>query len=325
MFERIPDGKLFRVSFLLLPKFSLMAFASAVEPLRVANRLSGKTLYEWSLVSADGEPVFCSGGLGTVVDSSIRSELTADMLVVVASFDPAEAASRPTLNWLRRIAGSGIWVTGVDTGSYVMAMAGLLDSRRATTHWEHREIFRNDFPGVRLSEDVFVSDGRRVTVAGGTACIDMMLNMIRDQHGYALATDVSDQFIYSRIRAGSDAQRMTLRDRLDVSNPCVVRAVEIMEGHTEDPLTTREIAARVNVSLRELERLFRRWMDVTPGRYYRQIRLAKARTMLLHSTSSVTDVAFNCGFSSVASFSRSYKANFGHAPSAGRVNAVEIL
>jgi transcriptional regulator GlxA family with amidase domain len=321
MFQRIIDDKVFRVTFLLLPKFSLMAFASAVEPLRVANRLSAKSLYEWSLVSGDGGPVFCSGGLGTVVDDALRSDLVTEMLVVVASFDPAESVSAQTLSWLRRMAGKGIWVTGVDTGSYVMAMAGLLDSQRATTHWEHHEIFRHDFPRVKLSQDVFVADGRRLTAAGGTACIDMMLNMIRDQHGYALATQVSDQFIYSRIRAGSDTQRMTLRDRLDVSNPVVVRTVEIMEQNTEDLLSTRELARRADISLRELERLFRRWMDITPGRYYRQLRLTKARTMLLHSTSSVTDVALNCGFSSVASFSRSYKSMFGHAPSAGRMNA----
>ncbi len=200
-------------------------------------------------------------------------------------------------------------------------MAGLLDSCRATTHWEHLEIFRNDFPKVDLSQDVFVADGRRLTAAGGTACIDMMLNMIREQHGYSLATDVSDQFIYSRMRAGTDTQRMALRDRLDVSNPVVIRSVELMEKNTEDPLSTKELARKADISLRELERLFRRWLNITPGRYYRQMRLMKARTMLLHSTISVTDVAFNCGFSSVASFSRSYKSMFGHPPSAGRVNA----
>jgi len=174
---------------------------------------------------------------------------------------------------------------------------------------------------VKLVPDVYVADGRRLTAAGGTACIDMMLNVIHQQHGYDIATRISDQFVYSRIRSGSDRQRMHLRDRLDVSNPIVVRSVEIMESNTEDPLSTREIAASVNISLRELERQFRRWLDVTPGRYYRDLRLDKARTMLLHSTSSITEVAFSCGFASVASFSRSYKAKFGHSPSAGRSNS----
>lgn len=298
-----------------------MAFASAFEPLREANRLADRELYGWSLVSADGKPVAGSGGLETVVDTDTAGAAPMDMLVVLASFDPAGAVSRKTLNWMRRMAGQGIWLCGVDTGNYVMAMAGLLDSRRATTHWEHRETFRNDFPKVNLQRDVFVLDGKRLTAAGGTACIDMMLNMIRQQHGYDLAAAVSDQFIYSRIRSGSDTQRMHLRDRLDISNPVVIQSVELMERNTKDPLSTKEIALHVNTSLRELERLFRRWLDVTPGRFYRDLRLEKARMQLLHSARSVTEVAFNTGFASVASFSRSYKAKYGHPPSADRSNA----
>ena len=321
MFQELRGSKPFRVGYLLVPKFSLMAFASAFEPLRVANRMADREVYDWSLISADGQPVPCSGGLETVVDSAIGDDIDVDMLVILASFDPAAGVSRKTLAWMRRLAGRGVWVTGVDTGSYVMAIAGLLDGYRATTHWEHREIFSNDFPGVRLMRDMFVADGKRLTAAGGTACIDMMLNMIRQQLGYDLAAAVSDQFIHTQIRDGSDRQRMQLRDRLDVSNPIVVRAVELMEMHTEDPLSTRDIAAEVSISLRELERLFRRWLDVTPGRYYRDLRLQKARALLLHSTSSVTEVAFQCGFSSVASFSRSYKNKYGHSPSAGRSNA----
>jgi len=321
MFQQLSGDRPFRVSYLLLPRFSLMAFASAFEPLRVANRMAEREVYRWSLLSADGQPVACSGGLETIVDGPAEAAADMDMLVILASFDPAAAISRKTLNWLRRVSGRGIWITGVDTGSYIMAMAGLLNNSRATTHWEHREIFQNDFPKVTLIRDMFVADGKRLTAAGGTACIDMMLNIIRQQHGYDLAAAVSDQFIHSRMRPGSDRQRMHLRDRLDVSNPIVVRSVELMEQHTEDPLSTREIAKRVSISLRELERLFRRWLDVTPGRYYRDLRLEKAKVMLLHSTSSITEVAFNCGFASVASFSRSYKSKYGHSPSAGRTNA----
>ena len=321
MFQQRSGQRPFRVGFLLLPRFSLISFASAFEPLRVANRMADKQLYSWTLISEDGAPVPCSGGLETVVDCGVANAPDMDMLIIHASFRPESAVTAKGLGWIKRLAGRRTWICGVDTGSYVMAMAGLLDNHRATAHWEHREIFQHDFPRVKLVPDVYVADGRRLTAAGGTACIDMMLNMIRQQHGYEIVTRISDQFVYSRIRSGSDRQRMHLRDRLDVSNPIVVRSVEIMEANTEDPLSTREIAASVNISLRELERQFRRWLDVTPGRYYRDLRLDKARTMLLHSTSSITEVAFSCGFSSVASFSRSYKAKFGHSPSAGRSNS----
>lgn len=308
-----------RLGFLLLPRFSLMAFSSASEPLRAANLLSGKSLYRWRLISPDGEPVSSSNGMRSVVDCSIAEAPSLDVLVVFASFDPARASTRPVLRYLQRARRDGTVLGGVDTGSYVLARAGLLDGFTATIHWEVLDEFRERFPRVQATQDLFVMHDQRWSAAGGTACIDLSLNLINQQHGRELATAVADQFVYSRIRAAGDAQRMPLRERLAVRNPRLLAAVDIMERTLEEPLSTAAIAAQVEISLRELERLFGRWLGRTPAAFYRQLRLERAHALLLGTDRSITEIAVSCGFNSLASFSRCYKRAFGRAPRESRL------
>jgi AraC family carnitine catabolism transcriptional activator len=321
MLERRPDDRPWRLAFLLLPQFSLLAFASASEPLRAANHLSGKPLYEWWLVSADGQEVASSNGMVSMVHAGIAEAPRVDQVVVCASFDPERAAKPPLLAWLRSLAARGVHLTGVDTGPQVLAKAGLLAGHRATVHWEVLDAFAAAFPEVDATQDLFVIDRRRASAAGGTACLDLMLTLIRAQHGHDLAAAVADWFVYSRIRPADEAQRMPLRERLAAGNPRLLRAVSLMEGAVEEPLTTAELAKRIGVSPRELERLFRRWLKTTPSAYYRRLRLDRARALLRQTDGSVTEIALASGFGSVASFSRAYKACYGHPPSAGRFAA----
>ena len=314
-----PKDRPTRLAYLLLPQFSLMAFSAACEPLRAANQLSGKTLYDWILVSPDGQPVTSSSGLVSLVHHAVADAPKVDLAVVCASFAPRSGATAPTLAWLRRLASHGTYLAAVDTGSEVLASAGLLDGHRATVHWEHLETFTTDFPKVEATQDLYVIDRRRFSAAGATACLDLMLYLIRCQHGADLATSVADWFIYSRIRPAEEAQRMPLRDRLAAGNPRLLKAVSLMEAAIEEPLSTAELARRVGVSTRELERLFQRWLRTTPSAYYRRMRLERARALLRQTDTSITEVAFACGFGSIASFSRSYKACYGHPPSASRL------
>ena len=312
------SSKPYTVAFVLLPQFSLMAFASATEPLRAANRLSGDQLYEWLLVSEEGDPVRSSNGMVSVVHSGLDKVPATDMVVVMASFAPERATTRRLLAWLRRQAQRGILIGGVDTGSYALAKAGLLDGYEATVHWEYLEAFQQQFPRILVTQAMFSRSRSRFSAAGGTACLDMMLDLVRAQHGHALATAVADQFIYGRIRSGEDQQRMALMERLAIKQPHLIQAVTLMEEHLEDTLSTAQIARAVGMSVRELERLFRRWLQTTPGAYYRRQRLDKGRALLQQSSLSITEIAGLCGFGSVASFSRAYKTRFGLPPSAGR-------
>ena len=306
------------IGFLLVPRFSMMALASAIEPLRVANRLSGRSLFAWRLHSPDGAPVAASNGLPIVVDAAIAAFSDMPTLVVCPSFDPQLFETKPLLASLRRIARGGATMVALDTGAHFLARAGLLDGVRVTMHWEAVPGFREEFPGIEVSEELYEIAGRVVTCAGGTAALDMMLEMIRRKHGEALAVAVSEQFIHDRIRARTSAQRMPLESRLGTGNGKVVKAVAMMEAALERPVATQALAARLGVTARQLERLFRGHLGTTPGHHYLGLRLARARQLLQQTEMTMAEIAVATGFSSASCLSRAYRGRFGLAPRGDR-------
>lgn len=306
------------IGFLLLPRFSMMAFVSAVEPLRVANRLGGKDLYRWELLSMDGKAVEASNGMSLLTDSAIPAKSHYAALVVCAGFEPERHYSRKLVDWLHRLDRLGVRIGAMDTGSFLLGRAGLLDGYRATTHWESLDSFRERFPKVEVETGLFVIDRSRFTCAGGTAALDMMLHLMTLQHGHRLAAAVSEQFIHARIRDPQDRQRMELSARQGISNASLAKAIAVMEGNLEDIVPSSRISAAAGISQRQLERMFRRHLGMTPWRYYLQLRLQRARALLQYSDLPVVEIAVACGFGSAAHFSRSYKSWAGHAPSAER-------
>jgi transcriptional regulator GlxA family with amidase domain len=306
------------IGFLLVPRFSMMAVTSAIEPLRVANRLSGRALFSWHLFSPDGAPVQASNGLPIVVDAAIEAFAGVPTLVVCPSFDPQLFETKPLLAALRRIARGGVTMVAVDTGAHFLARAGLLEGLRVTMHWEAVPGFREEFPGIEVSEELYEIAGRVVTCAGGTAALDMMLEMIRLKHGEALAVAVSEQFIHDRIRDRASAQRMPLESRLGTGNGKVVRAVAMMEAALERPVATPALAARLGVTARQLERLFRHHLGTTPGHHYLGLRLARARQLLQQTETTMAEIAVATGFSSPSCLSRAYRGRYGVAPRADR-------
>jgi AraC family carnitine catabolism transcriptional activator len=306
------------IGFLLVPRFSMMAVTSAIEPLRVANRLSGRQLFSWHLYSPDGAPVPASNGLPIVVEAAIEAFSGGPTLVVCPSFDPQLFETKALLASLRRIARSGVTMVAVDTGAHFLARAGLLDGVRVTMHWEAVPGFREEFPGIEVSEELFEIAGRVVTCAGGTAALDMMLEMIRRKHGEALAVAVSEQFIHDRIRDRSSAQRMALESRLGTGNGKVVKAVAMMEAAIERPLAASTMAARLGITGRQLERLFRSHLGTTPGHHFLGLRLARARQLLQQTEMTVVEIAVATGFSSASCLSRAYRGRYGVAPRADR-------
>ncbi len=319
MFRTVPANHVQEIGFLLVPKFSLMALSSAVDPLRMANTLAERRLFKWTLISKDGLPVKASNDMVMTIDCSMDEAPVLPAVTVVSSYDQELATDSVTLNWLRRRAAFGTAMGALDSGSYILAKAGLLDGFRATIHWELLDRFAESFPKVEVAQDIFVVDGDRYTCAGATASLDMSLNLIRAQHGHNLAARVADEFIYPHIREPGDMQRMPMRQRLQVSNPRLIKAIEIMERSLSDPMPTSVIAASVGVSVKALERLFHRWLKTTPGAYYRRQRLDRARQMLQLTDLSIIDVAVECGFSSAGYFSNAYKTRFGRAPREDRV------
>lgn len=318
MFHRPATENTERIGFLLLPGFSMLAFSAMIDPLRMANWLSGKPLYEWVLLSRDGAPVRAANGISVSVDHSLGSAQRLPTLVVAASYDHEELATPDVLAILRRWSSFGSALGALDNGTFVLASAGLLDGYRATAHWEMLEGYIEKFPRVAFTQDLFVVDRDRFTAAGGTAGLDLMLSLLRMRQGEELANKAADEFVYSRIREPGDSQRLKLRERLRGINPRLIRAVEAMEANLEESVRTDIFAEAAGVSPRELERQFKKWLKTTPGAYYRGLRLDRARQLLHQTDLNIIDIAFRCGFGSAAHFTRSYSSRFGQPPSAER-------
>jgi transcriptional regulator GlxA family with amidase domain len=312
----------YAVGFYLVPDFPMMAFAAAIEPLRAANRLSGACLFEWRLLSHDGEPVRASNGINVAVAGSIGDDAALDLLLVCAGRSDAGKGDKALAQWLRGLARKGTSIGGISLGAYALAHAGLLDGRRCALHWENLAAFGEQFPRIRTTTDIFVIDDKRYTCSGGTAALDMMLQLVTERGSRALANDVSEQFIHPRIRDTRDRQRMAIQARLGVANPKLIAAIGLMESTAEEPRDVRLIAAAVGLSPRQLERLFAQYLQASPSRYYLELRLDRARQALLQTAKPILDVAVACGFASASHFSRCYRAVYGHKPSDERTAAL---
>ncbi len=308
-------------AFLLLPQFSMLAFSSAVEPLRAANRLSGEALYDWRILTADGRPIHSSSRMHLLPDGGLDDCGRPDFLIVVAGLEVQRLREPNVIAALRRLARSGCRLGALSTGSYLLAWAGLLDGFRCTVHWENLDAFREDFPDLEVTGELFEVDRGRLTCSGGTASMDMILSLIAETHGRDLAAQVAEQFIHERIRDTHDHQRMSLQGRLGISHPKLLQVVSLMEEHLEEPLARAELARRAGLSTRQLERLFRRYLGRTPTRYYLELRLHRARALLTQTAMSILNVALACGFVSASHFSKCYREFFHKMPREERQQA----
>lgn len=306
-----------RFHILLLPSFSMMALASLIEPMRVANRFGGP-LYEWVFLSVDGAAVQASNGLPFAADAAIRDVKSVQTLIVQASFEPLKSATPELLGWLRQQARMGAVLGALDTGAWVLAEAGLLAGKQCTMHWEAVPAFLETYDGIEISLNLFELSPRLFTCAGGTAAIDMMLALIAEDHGTDLAVRVAEQFIHNSLRVRSDSQRMSLVEQLGISNPKLVQAIQTMERNIETPLDVEEIGDKVGVTRRQLERLFRTHLNDTPSNFYMKLRLTHARRLLQQTDMSITQISVACGFSAAAHFSRAYSSRFGRSPKRDR-------
>ncbi|MFT5111355.1 MAG: transcriptional regulator GlxA family with amidase domain [Parasphingorhabdus sp.] len=309
------------VGFFLTNAFSMMAFISSLEPLRIANRLSGKALYNWVLISEEGGFVEPTNGMQVKVDCALTEAPDLPVIVVLGPFDPLPYKNKTLNNWLNRMARRDAIICGVDTGAHLMARSGVLKDRRCTIHWENMPGFTNEFPELPASHEIYEHDRHRLTCAGGTASMDMMLYLIEKQQGFELAASISDVLIHPTIRHGNHPQRMNVEARTGVRHAGLLECIELMEANLEQPLTPSELSSMIGVSKRQLERLFRRHLNTTPARYYLGLRLTEAKRLLEQSSMPVIDVAIACGFNSAGHFSYRYRSYYGVSPRTSRTQA----
>ncbi|KQT54143.1 AraC family transcriptional regulator [Aureimonas sp. Leaf454] len=309
------------IVFLLAPNFSMIAFAMAIEPLRIANRILGFESYRWRLASTDGEPVLASNGVEITVSSSVEDERRhlagerrPSMVFVCAGVFVEDFNDRSSYAFLREAHGRGVSVGGLCTGAWILARAGLLADRRCAIHWENLPGFSEAFPRADVHADLFEIDHNIYTCAGGTASLDMMLALIGDDHGEDVVNRVCEQALTDRVRASNDRQRLPLRARLGVQHAKVLAIIEIMEANLGEPLSLVEISRGVQLSRRQVERLFEKEMGRSPARYYLEIRLDRARHLLLQSSLPIVEIAVASGFVSASHFSKCYRELYGRSP-----------
>ena len=303
-----------RFVFVLIENFTLLSFSSALDALRIANRMSGKKLYDWTFIGENGEFVSCSAGTQFKLDNSLIDLHRDDTILLCGGTSIQDSTTKKLIGWLRREARRGLIIGGLCTAAYPMAKAGLLDEKKATIHWENQDSFAEEFLEVELTKTVFVCDGNRYTTAGGTSSIDLLLKIIADEHGEELANSVADQMIYSSIRTDQDTQRLSVPTRIGVRHPKLSKVIQMMEINIEEPISPSILAKDVGMSTRQLERLFRRYLDRSPKRYYMELRLQKARNLLMQTDMSVINVALACGFASPSHFSKCYRAHYDTTP-----------
>ena len=309
----------FRVGFVLVDGFSLMSYASAMEPLRAANVIAERCIYEIHHLPAEGARAVSSSGALIAADTYLGERVDFDLVLVVAGSDAVSRQFIRLAHWLRLLASRGVLIGGVSAGPLILAQSGVMEGRRMTVHWEHAQVLRAVSANLSIERTLFVRDRRRLTCAGGTAAMDMMHALIAEHHGGEFARDVSNWFIHTDIRPGENPQLTGLSERYSVSDLSVLKALQSMENHLDDPLTLRQLGDIVGVGPRQLNRLFNRHLQASTVQFYTRIRLGKAHKLLDAGLLSVSDVARATGFATSAHFSRQFSREFGYAPSTVRL------
>lgn len=311
MNRKLDLAGLSRFGFLTLNSYSMIAVSNAIEVLRMANRVTQQDVYEWDILTQSGEAAIASNGL--MLHPTVAPERTRpyDVIFVCGGINVRAASSASLRNFLRVQARAHVVLGALCTGTFTLAEAGLLRGYKCAIHWENLSAIREEFPEIDITDEMFVIDRDRLTCAGGSVPLDMMLRIVEARFGRERMQAVAAQFILDRSRTGNEAQPVsTLAD----APPALMRAMRLIERDIDRPLRISGIAADVGLSVRQLERLFRRHADCTPAVYIVGVRLERARRLLQQTGMSITNVSLACGFVSPAHFSTAYRSRFGCAP-----------
>lgn len=303
-----------KVVVVVLPESSIMSLASVLDPMRAANRVAGRTLFDWKILSPDGAPVLLTCGVVIAVDGAFSVRAQGDCLLIIGGFNLDRHAPKPFIASLQAGARNFSIVAGIESGCWLLARCGLVNGRAATAHWEELEDFALAFPDVSVKADRFVTDGKFWTSGGASPTFDMMLHMIRQRFGSSVALDVASIFVYDETHAATDAQPLVSLGRMEALDPDLARAIRLMERTLDTPLSMAALALRAGQSQRKLEMRFARALGISPASYYLRLRLQMAQRLVGDTQLSIREVALRCGFDSLSSFSRAFKRQYGGSP-----------
>ena len=308
------DSRLETIAFVLIPRFNMTALTTTLEPLRIANYLSGRTLYRWRFLSVEGGRVTASNGMALDSEGLAQADDPGDAIFLCGSWDSEHYEDPGLFAWLRRMDRRGKVLGAMDIGAFILARAKLLAGYEATAQWSCLTAFAEQFPGTIVQEQLYVIDRKRMTSAGGIAGLDMMLHEIEQRHGRQLALEVADQVLHYPVRDQASPQRMSLGSKEGDLPPAVRKVIAAMEDHLDEPLSVPILAESVGVSQRKLERLFSKHVGSSVISFYHLLRLQYARALLTNTELSVREVSVAAGFASMSYFTKSFRAHFGKRP-----------
>jgi len=317
-----PASKPLRIGFLLLPHASMVDYAIASEVLSRANDLAEKKLYEYLTLSLSGDPVTLQNRLVTPVELPLGYAPKLDMLFVLADDLNHSFPLDALVSGIQTQASEKLLLVGLGCGSYWLAKAGLLHGYRATIHWQEINRFTEEYQDIIVTSNLYECDRNRYSCAGGAATFDFMLHLIGNQQGQEFAGMLSERFSMERVRPSNERQRIPLATRIGNSQPKLTEAVSLMEANIEEPLSTDDIAYYVGVSRRQLERLFKQYLNTVPSKYYLELRLNRARQLLQQTSKSIVQIGLACGLSRGPHFSSSYRNHFNITPREERAQRI---
>ena len=323
MKHRIASLEHISVIVLLLPSSSLMTVACTIDPMRAANRIAGKEIFYWKIVSPRGLAVSLTCGISLPVNGRFSDHDRGDLLIIVGGFDPINMALPVTPIRIKRMLSRFTRVISIEGGNWLLAKTGVLDGKKATTHWEDLENFSDEFSKIDVVADRFVIEGKYVTVGGASPALDFLLTLVEEKFAAALAFDVSSVFVYSSTNHAADPQPFVSFGRLAEREPRVAMAIRLMEARIESPITIAAIAKHVKISTRRLETLFNVQLGLSPAAYFTRLRLKSAERLLKDTNLSVQEIGLRTGYGSTASLSRSFKKFSGQSPVTFRYSMVD--
>ncbi len=300
--------------FLLLPNLSMLAFSAAIEPLRIANQLTGKVLYRWTMMSEDGQSVRCSNGVELGVDCAIGDTPNGAYVFACSGVEPDRASSGKAADWIRYQWRTGRVVGGLCTGAYTLARAGILKGKKFTLHWENQLPFRETYPELDVQEQLFVVDDRIMTCGGGAAATDLFLKLIYERHGPMLSQAVLNMCLHFVHRSDADSQQSSKSASLGIRNQKLLQIINAFDAEIDQDINLDEVAGEAGISRRQMERLFAHHLGRTPRRYLMDLRLQRARALMAETDLPVTEVAVACGFATTEHFSKRFRERFGVSP-----------
>ncbi|SLN69609.1 HTH-type transcriptional regulator CdhR [Roseovarius albus] len=299
--------------FVLAPGYSMLSLVTALETLQNANLCAGRQIYSWSLYSVSNNPDSSLSDLQFPCSPLAKCIEPNDIVIVGGA--SVSCLSNKTLNvWLSRYARGDVRVTGLMTGSIVMAETGLINDVPVTLHWQYRDMFAEIYTDAELSSRPYLSAANRCSSSGGVSAIDLFLDFIQQTHGEKFSANVAESMNYVTIRQNHQIATAEASARQRIGNPHIRVALKIMEENLEHPVSPKEIARESGVSVRQVERLFSRYLGKSPSAYYMQLRLRRAYFLLTQSELSIADISLACGFNNLSHFSKCFRNEFGHSP-----------